>query len=65
MQGSIGVHDTEQRAFTQDNANFLNAIAHVLAEAIERQGTEAKLHRARLDAEVANRAKGVSCEYES
>ncbi|KAB8331486.1 PAS domain S-box protein [Scytonema tolypothrichoides VB-61278] len=38
--GILGAHTTKQRTFTQDDINFLQAIANVLAEAIERQQTE-------------------------
>ncbi|NMG20474.1 PAS domain S-box protein [Brasilonema bromeliae] len=35
--GILGAHTTRQRAFTQDDINFLQAIANALADAIERQ----------------------------
>ncbi len=38
--GILGVHTTKQRTFTQDDIHFLQAIANVLAEAIERQEAE-------------------------
>jgi PAS domain S-box-containing protein len=38
--GVIGVHSKEQRAFTSDDVNFLQAVANVLAEAVRRKGAE-------------------------
>jgi PAS domain S-box-containing protein len=34
--GVLGAHCTRRRAFSQDDVHFLQAVAHVLAEAIER-----------------------------
>ncbi len=39
--GILGAHSTRARAFNQDDASFLQAIANVLASAIERDRTEA------------------------
>ncbi|OLP15798.1 GGDEF domain-containing protein [Leptolyngbya sp. 'hensonii'] len=41
--GILGVYATQQRHFTQDDSYFLQAIANVLATAIERQQSEARL----------------------
>lgn len=38
--GILGAHTRKQRTFTQDDINFLQAIANVLAEAIERKQAE-------------------------
>lgn len=38
--GVLGAHTTKQRTFTQDDTNFLQAVANVLADAIERQQIE-------------------------
>ena len=38
--GVLGAHTRERRAFTRDDTNFLQAIANVLATAIERKQTE-------------------------
>gem|GEM_PF-1655961 len=41
--GVLGVHTTRQREFRQDDINFLQAIANVLAQAIERKRAEEAL----------------------
>jgi len=41
--GVLGVHTAKHRAFTPDDAQFLRAVAHILALAIERQQTEEAL----------------------
>ena len=43
--GVLGVHTTKQQTFTDDDANFLQAVSNVLATAIQRQRTEAKLRK--------------------
>ncbi|CAA9353847.1 MAG: hypothetical protein AVDCRST_MAG93-7252, partial [uncultured Chloroflexia bacterium] len=41
--GILGVHARELRTFTEDDINFLQAIANVLAAAIERKRDEEEL----------------------
>ncbi len=41
--GILGVHTTRHRTFNQDDVNFIQAIANILAQAIERQQAEASL----------------------
>jgi len=41
--GVLGAHTTQRRTFTQDDVHFIQAIANVLAEAIERKQTEEEL----------------------
>ena len=41
--GVLGVHTTTHRAFCQDDVNFLQNVANVLAEAIQREESEAKV----------------------
>lgn len=41
--GVLGIHTTVQRAFSVDDAHFLQAAANVLASAIERKRMEARL----------------------
>jgi signal transduction histidine kinase len=41
--GVLSVHSTEQRHFVEDDVNFLQAVANVLAAAIERDRTETRL----------------------
>ena len=43
--GVLEVYSTEQRAFSQDDVNFLQAIANVIATAFERQQIEEELNR--------------------
>jgi PAS domain S-box-containing protein len=42
--GILGVHTTKQRTFTKDDVYFLQAVANLLATAIERQRGQAELH---------------------
>jgi PAS domain S-box-containing protein len=44
--GVLGAHTTRQRKFTGDDVHFLQAVAHLLAVAIERQHAEEALRRA-------------------
>jgi len=48
------VHTTQARVFTRDDINFLQAITNVLAAAIERKRTEAKLAHALKSLQAAN-----------
>lgn len=41
--GVLGAHTTRRRTFTQDDINFLQAIANILATAIDRSEREARL----------------------
>ena len=41
--GVLGVHTTGQRTFNKDDVNFLQAIANILAQAIERKRAEVAL----------------------
>ena len=43
--GVLGAHTTEHRVFADDDVNFLQAVANVLAAAIERRGNEDRLNR--------------------
>ena len=43
--GALGVHTRHRRTFTEDEVNFLQAVANVLGSAIERQPAEAQLRR--------------------
>jgi len=50
--GILGVYTTRRRSFSTDDIHFLQAVAHVLAEAIQRQRSEAALatHSRQIDA---------------
>ncbi|MEW6493233.1 MAG: PAS domain S-box protein [Cyanobacteriota bacterium] len=41
--GVLGAHTIQQRTFTQDDIHFLQAVANILAEAIQRQQAEAEV----------------------
>lgn len=43
--GILGVHTSTQRAFTQSEAHFVEGVANILADAIERSTTEAELRK--------------------
>ena len=43
--GALGAHSRRQRIFTQDEVNFLQAVANVLGSAIERKRSEERLRR--------------------
>jgi PAS domain S-box-containing protein len=43
--GILGAHTARQRTFTEDEIHFLQAVANVLAAAIERKRTEASLRQ--------------------
>jgi two-component system cell cycle sensor histidine kinase/response regulator CckA len=58
--GAIGVHTRHHRAFSEDDVYFVQAVANVVAAAMERAGAEATLHAtsARLQA-VLDASPGV------
>ena len=43
--GVLSVHTVEHRTFSQDDINFLQAIANIIAAAVERQQAEEELNR--------------------
>ncbi|WP_413160510.1 PAS domain S-box protein [Capilliphycus salinus ALCB114379] len=53
--GVLGVHSTEQRHFTPDDVNFVQAIANLLAEAIARKQTEQEINE--LNSSLERRVK--------
>lgn len=50
--GVLSVHTTEQRIFTQDDINFLQAVANVMATAIEHKRTQQALQEAHDQLEI-------------
>lgn len=48
----LGIHTTHLRFFTKDDIHFLQAVANVLANAIERKGTEESLARRKAEFEA-------------
>lgn len=57
--GVVSVFSKPTRRFTQDDTHFMQAVANVIAAAIERQRSADGLLQARELAERANRAKSV------
>ncbi|HWA87325.1 MAG TPA: ATP-binding protein, partial [Opitutus sp.] len=59
--GVLGAHTARRRAFGQHEVAFLQTMAHVLGEAIERKATEAALHEsdARFHQVVENVAEAL------
>jgi len=55
--GVLGAHTVRRRSFTQDDINFLQSIANILAIAIERKKVEEALREAKEVAEAATKEK--------
>jgi PAS domain S-box-containing protein len=55
--GVLSAYSTTPRIFTEDDIHFLQAIANLLAAAVERSLIEKTLHEAKEAAECANAAK--------
>jgi two-component sensor histidine kinase len=62
--GVLGAHCTRRRAFTRDDSNFLQAVANVLAQALERHRAEEALRQANaaLEARVQQRTAALTEE---
>ncbi len=43
--GVLGAHTSQYRGFTQDDVNFLQSVAHILAAAVARREAEETLHQ--------------------
>nr|WP_265112452.1 ATP-binding protein [Halosolutus halophilus] len=52
--GILGSHDTDSRTFTDEDVTFVQSVANVLAEAIERQQYRTELEELVADLEVSN-----------
>ena len=68
--GTLAVYTTRERAFSQDDINFLQAVANVLGEGVRQQHVEEELERARdhLEEQVEERTselKSLNEELES
>ncbi|VAX19394.1 diguanylate cyclase/phosphodiesterase (GGDEF & EAL domains) with PAS/PAC sensor(s), partial [hydrothermal vent metagenome] len=55
--GVLGAHTAKRQLFTQDDINFLQSIANILAIAIERKKVEEALREAKEKAESATKEK--------
>ncbi len=51
--GTLGAHTTQQRQFTQDDVNFLQAMSNVLAAALEQRRTSEKLRIENIERQMA------------
>jgi PAS domain S-box-containing protein len=60
--GVLGVHSRQRRAFSADDINFLEAVAHLLGTAVERLHVQRELARSRdqLEATVAERTRQLA-----
>ncbi|WP_339104465.1 ATP-binding protein [Haloterrigena salinisoli] len=52
--GILGTHDTDAKTFTDEDVNFVQSVANVLAEAIERRQYQAELEELIADLEESN-----------
>ncbi|CAC5340815.1 MULTISPECIES: PAS domain S-box protein [Planktothrix] len=50
--GVLGIHSQEQRTFSPDEINFLQAVANIIASGVERQQAEVELKIVNQDLEV-------------
>lgn len=50
--GVMGAHSTKEREFSRDDINFFQAVANILAEAIQSRRTENQLRRLNVELEV-------------
>ena len=57
--GAVSIFNKTRRQFTEDDTHFMQAVANVVAAAMERQRSADGLLQAREQAERANRAKSV------
>ncbi|MCU4926750.1 ATP-binding protein [Halobacteria archaeon AArc-dxtr1] len=52
--GILGVHDTDRREFSDEDVSFVQSVANVLAEAIERHQYQRELEQLVADLEASN-----------
>ncbi|MBN1991435.1 MAG: GAF domain-containing protein [Anaerolineae bacterium] len=64
--GVLGIHTTKSRVFTQDDINFLQSVANLLATAIEQKRAQKALQEAhdKLDARVKERTADLEAANE-
>ncbi|WP_306055544.1 ATP-binding protein [Natronococcus wangiae] len=57
--GILGTHDTDRQEFTKEDVNFVQSVANVLAEAIERTEKERQLRERKAQLDVATDAASI------
>ncbi|OIB56544.1 hypothetical protein BBD46_18010 [Natrialba sp. SSL1] len=57
--GILGTHDTDQQEFTEEDVNFVQSVANILAEAIERTEKENQLRDRKAQLDVATEAASI------
>nr|WP_241431342.1 ATP-binding protein [Natronococcus amylolyticus] len=57
--GILGTHDTDRQEFTEEDANFVQSVANVLAEAIERTEKERQLRERKAQLDLATDAASI------
>jgi PAS domain S-box-containing protein len=57
--GVLSAHSTRERTFTQEDVNFMQAIANILTMAIDRRQAEAELQRQLAELEAVNRVSSA------
>jgi PAS domain S-box-containing protein len=65
--GILSAHSTKRRTFTEDDIHFLQAVAHVLAAAIQRQEVEEELRLSRNEIAIIldGIADGITAQNEA
>jgi signal transduction histidine kinase/DNA-binding response OmpR family regulator len=58
--GVLGAHTTQRRTFTKDDVHFLQAVANVLATAIERKQAEKEIRQRNRELALLNRVIAAS-----
>ncbi|WP_339105989.1 ATP-binding protein [Haloterrigena salinisoli] len=57
--GILGTHDTDRQEFTEEDVNFVQSVANILADAIERAGKEQQLRERQAQLDMATEAASI------